>query len=66
MRKKRIKANANHHASSSSFSFAGILDRSPYAMASEFIEPATDERPVEDIARNMKNLLRQIFRGKSV
>jgi hypothetical protein len=66
MRNKRIRANANHHASSSESApfYAGIVDRSPYELAREFIEPATDERPVEDVARNTQSLLRNGFRGK--
>ena len=58
MRNKRIRAKANHQVlfSENAPSFAGILDRSPYGLAREFIEPATDERPVEDIARNTKKV----------
>lgn len=39
-------------------------DRSPYDLVRDLIAPDTDERPVEDVARNTKRLLRERFRGR--
>jgi len=66
MRNKRIKTNLSPQAlfSEDVSSLADIVDCSPYGLAHKFIEPATDESPVADIARNSKSLLRQVFRGK--
>jgi len=41
-----------------------VVEKSPYELAKDLIAPQQDERPLEEVARNSKRLLRERFRGK--
>lgn len=46
------------------FLSARSTGQSPYELAKDLIGPHTDERAVDDVARNTKQLLRERFRGR--